>query len=150
MKKFKKFVSVLCAISMILAMSVSAFAAETAGTNNQEIEVPDSPEALDTGRIVGVQFFAGAEWDNIPLGVQENVKNIKLWVYCESGTMDVIVVDGNGKQIREKQTLVSGSEDDDFVKHFVRDESYTGDYYLQVRGQNGYPASGWYHCIEAK
>lgn len=28
MKKFKKFVSVLCAISMILAMSVSAFAAE--------------------------------------------------------------------------------------------------------------------------
>lgn len=143
MKKFKKFVSVLCAISMILAVSVSAFAAEA---NPQAVE----GYTLDGARVVGTQFTASTRWKSIPLEIGSSVTSIKVWVHCESGSMNVRIVDEDGTVIKPTQTLIAGSETPYFEYWFDRSSSYSGDYYLEVRGNNGYSATGWYNWVEEK
>lgn len=147
MKNAKKFLGVFCAVCMVLATAVSASAAEYS-VPADEVIIADSVESPEGARIVGVKFTATSEWNLIDLEVGPEVNRVKIWVYSETGSMDVKIVDENGDSIKTQQTLIAGSDDPSFVYYFNRDASYTGTYYLKVRGTDSYTASGWYHWIE--
>lgn len=134
MKAIKKAIAAICTLCMLLAISCTAFAANYV--------------LVDGERVVGVQFTAESSWRNINLDIGSDVEDIKLWVMCESGTMDVKVVDDDGNTISggETHTLVSGSTNPSYIYYFSRD-GYTGDYYLRVRGANSNRASGWYNWV---
>lgn len=118
---------------------------QSSSVSNVETVHPGN-NTQNTGHIVGTQFTAESDWKNIPLNIGADIENIKIWVYCESGSMDVKIIDENGETVSggNPYTLVSGNQDDNHVYYITRGD-YTGEYYLRVRGTNGYLASCWYN-----
>ena len=129
MKKFKIPMSILCTVSISIAICISAFAAMS---------------------IVGVKFTATSDWTDMYLETTKAATRIKIWVYCDKGAMDTMIVDENGNTIRSQQTLVSNTSEDTFVAYFDRAQGYTDDYILRVRSTDGNKLVGWYNWIEDK
>lgn len=89
-------------------------------------------------------FEASSQWELREVAIPPEQREFDLAVCCELGTIDVRVLDENGEILRKDQTLIADSEDPSFTMHFCRDEGYTGTYLIKMRGQNGFPAAGWY------
>ncbi len=143
MKKVKKVVSILCAVSMILALSVTAFAAETPEMTGIE---PLLPSGAELPRVVGYEFSVGSLWRKLDLSVPEDVKEFKIWVHCSTGEVDVEIVDDNGDSVRHLQTLKSTDEQDYYFEDWItRKDAYTGSYYLRMRSHDSRTATGWYN-----
>lgn len=89
-------------------------------------------------------FETSSEWEHYELAVDPEQKEFDVTVSCELGTIDAQIIDEDGETIRKKQTLIADSEDPSFTMHIRREEGYTGSYLVKMRGQNGFPAAGWY------
>lgn len=135
MTSCKRLMGIFCALCMLFSICGSAFAAESYSPNN--------------ARIVGTQFDATSNAHDISLNTSASNTHIKVWVYAESGSLNASIVDKDGNTVTggSNVTLISGSKDDSTIFWITRDDSYTGDYYLHVRGLNGSNAKGWYNCV---
>lgn len=89
-------------------------------------------------------FESASDWEHWELPVPLDKKEFDLTVCCELGSVDVQIVDEAGETLRPNRTLVGDGADPSFTVHLRRAEGYTGSYFLKTRGQNGFPAAGWY------
>lgn len=89
-------------------------------------------------------FETEGDWSTYLLDIDPDQREFDVTVTCELGTIDAYLVDGSGQRVKQRQTLIADSETPSFTIHLLRPEGYDGDYYLTMRGQNGFYAAGWY------
>ena len=146
MKKFKKFVSVLCAISMILTMSVSAFAAEapaTSGLKPLQVYVIDGDGSVSLVETIAPEDRVSTRMAHYNFEKME-YNNSDNWVF-ESAIQIPNQMNG-GKAIATGQSI---SEGDDCIGAYIHSEDLQtinmriewtrtdGTYYYE-RGFNAY------------
>lgn len=89
-------------------------------------------------------FETQGAWNTYLLDVGSDQREFDVTVTCELGVIDAYLVDDSGQRVKQRQTLIADSETPSFTVHLLRPEGYDGDYYLTMRGQNGFYAAGWY------
>lgn len=89
-------------------------------------------------------FETEGAWGTYLLDIDPACREFDVTVTCELGTIDAYLVDDSGQRVKQRQTLIADSETPSFTIHLLRPKEYDGDYYLTLRGQNGFYAAGWY------
>lgn len=120
----KRWIAILCALALTFGLAPGASAAG---------------KASGTG-----SFTTGSEWNGTDLYASEGTEQIKVIVQCNSGKMDVELIDGQGKFLK-KQTLDASSSDSSLVYYIKRTDNQYGNYHLKWRGVNGQMATGTYY-----
>lgn len=125
----KRWIAFLCAAALTVTMMGGAAAAESTNTG--------------TGPVT-----AGFEWTGTDLYANEGVGQIKVIVQCDTGQMNVELMDGQGKFLK-KQTLAADG-DSSFTYYINRDTGQSGRYHLKWRGINGQNATGSYFWVSIR
>lgn len=77
---------------------------------------------------------------------------LKVWIYCESGSVQVSIVDENGNTVSgcEVQALQSGiAGGDSYVFWAELDDSEEEEHYLKLTSESDDCAAVWFNFVEA-
>lgn len=142
-KNIKRTFCVISAFSLL-----GTYSAGAVQLSELQATLPISIEDTVSQYIVG-NHFSVSGGNYLPFNIVSSKQYTKIWVRCDSGSnIQAKVTDEQGNTVTGGQVKTIKAGNDDYF-YITRENGYTGNYKLCIRGLESTPASGWYHSAQA-